>query len=104
MAELTVIIVSWNVVDLLRECLRSVLDELRRAGMVPIDPACASEAEGEGGRGAAIVVVDNASGDGSADMVRREFPAARLLANRENRGFGAANNQGLAASRGAALL
>lgn len=43
-----------------------------------------------------VVVVDNASGDGSAELVRRRFPEVRLLANRANRGFAGAANQGLA--------
>lgn len=43
-----------------------------------------------------VVVVDNASADGSADLVRRDFPDVRLLANRTNRGFAGAANQGLA--------
>jgi len=89
MADLTVIVVSWNVRDLLRRCLASL----------SASPSAASpriEIE--------IIVVDNASADGSADMVRAEFPQVRLIANDENRGFTAANNQGLAASQGRHLL
>ncbi len=51
-----------------------------------------------------VIVVDNASPDGSAEMVRAEFPTVHLIANRENRGFTAANNQGLAVARGRHLL
>ena len=78
MPDLTVsvIIVSWNVCDLLRGCLASL-------------PA-----------GVEVIVVDNASRDGSAAMVAAEFPQARLIANAENRGFTAGNNQGLAAAHG----
>ena len=89
MADLTVIVVSWNVRELLRRCLASL----------SASPSAASpriEIE--------IIVVDNASADGSADMVRAEFPQVRLIANDENRGFTAANNQGLAASQGRHLL
>ena len=46
------------------------------------------------------IVVDNGSCDGSAEMVEREFPSARLIRNRQNRGFCAGNNQGIAAARG----
>ncbi len=42
-----------------------------------------------------MIVVDNASSDGSADMVAKDFPWVNLIRNSENRGFGAANNQGL---------
>ena len=89
MADLTVIIVSWNVRDLLRRCLASL-----STSPLPAGPRLEIE----------IIVVDNASTDGSADMVRAEFPQVRLIANDENRGFTAANNQGLAASRGRYLL
>ena len=47
-----------------------------------------------------IIVVDNASADGSAAMVAAEFPAVRLIANTENVGFTRGNNQGLAVARG----
>ena len=89
MADLTIIIVSWNVRDLLRRCLASLSAPQPLAG-----PRLEIE----------IIVVDNASADGSADMVRAEFPQVRLIANDENRGFTAANNQGLTASQGRYLL
>jgi GT2 family glycosyltransferase len=101
--DLSVIVVSWNVRDLLRRCLRSLEGapgfELVQAGD-GLDP---HEVEVPGRR-LEIVVVDNGSGDGSPEMVRAEFPAVRLVANGENRGFTAANNQGLALSRGRRLL
>lgn len=51
-----------------------------------------------------VVVVDNCSSDGSVELVRRRFPQVRLLENRRNLGFGAANNQAAAHARGDALL
>ncbi|MGC9333114.1 MAG: glycosyltransferase family 2 protein [Anaerolineae bacterium] len=93
MADLTAIVVSWNVSDLLRRCLHSLLD-----------PAKATPAGQGSGLQLEIIVVDNASTDGSPEMVRSEFPQVRLIANHGNRGFTAANNQGLAASRGRFLL
>lgn len=73
--DLGIVIVSYNVRDLLRACLRSVFTSL------------------EGSRlEAAVWVVDNASADGSPEMVRREFPQVRLLALDENVGFAAGNN------------
>ncbi len=83
MADLTLVIVSWNVCELLRRCLQSIL---------------ATEGDVE------IVVVDNASTDGSPEMVQEAFPQVRLIANEENRGFTAANNQGLALAQGRALM
>jgi len=85
MADLGVVVVSWNVGDLLRRCLASIL-----AGAGPLDLD--------------VIVVDNASSDGSAAMVRAEFPQVRLVANDQNLGFTAANNQGLALARGRHLL
>ena len=69
----TTIIVNWNTRDLLRACLQSL----------PRDSATG------------ILVIDNASSDGSADMMRRHFPQLRLLANEENIGFARACNIGI---------
>ena len=80
----SVIIVNWNTRDLLRGCLASVLAETSAAHE--------------------IIVVDNASSDGSAAMVAEEFPGVRLIANTENRGFAAANNQGLSVANGQNVL
>lgn len=75
MLDLGIVIVSWNTRDLLRDCLRSV-----------------ERSEGVTCR---VIVVDNASADGSAEMVRAEFPQVELIENPDNRGYPAANNQGL---------
>lgn len=74
--DLSVVIVSWNVVDLLRICLRSIYAHTRDISLE-------------------VFVVDNASADASAAMVAGEFPQVRLIANKTNRGFAAANNQAL---------
>jgi GT2 family glycosyltransferase len=79
--DLSVCIVSWNTRADLRAALASVF---AYAGEVALE----------------VIVVDNASADGSAEMVRREFPAAQLIANRWNRGFAAGNNQALRRARG----
>ena len=73
--DLGVVIVSYNTVALLRRCLQTVL---------------ASE-----GLQFRVCVVDNASWDGSAAMAAAEFPSVQVIANAENIGYPAANNQGL---------
>lgn len=73
---LSVVIVSWNTKDLLRQCLSSLFAELNQVELLTT-----------------VFVVDNASIDGSAEMIRTEFPSVTLLANKENKGFGVANNQ-----------
>jgi hypothetical protein len=78
--DLAVVIVSWNVRGLLEACLTSVYESLERSNL-------AGEAW----------VVDNASTDGSAEMVRECFPQVRLMANETNVGFAAANDQALRA-------
>lgn len=87
MTDLSIVVVSWNSSPYLRGCLSSI-------------PSGAGKLSYE------VFVVDNASRDGSADLVRAEFPSSRLIANASNRGFAAANNQGLrlAAGRYAILL
>jgi GT2 family glycosyltransferase len=79
--DLSVIIVSFNVKDLLRQCLLSL--EIAASKI-----ACE------------IFVVDNNSKDLSADMVRSEFPGINLIANNVNLGFSAANNQAIRKSAG----
>jgi GT2 family glycosyltransferase len=78
--DLVVITVSYNTRDLLADCLESLLAGLQRSGL-----------EGQ------VWVVDNASEDGSAAMVRGRFPAVRLAALDENVGFAAGNNVALEA-------
>jgi N-acetylglucosaminyl-diphospho-decaprenol L-rhamnosyltransferase len=74
--DLGIVIVNYNTRELLRACLRSVYAS-------------------QGDLTLAACVVDNASRDGSADMVAESFPQADLLANAENVGYARANNQGL---------
>lgn len=82
---LSVIIVSWNVRDLLRDCLRSLLAD-------------------QGDLAMEIIVVDGASVDGSAAMVVAEFPDVHLIASAENLGFPKGNNVGMAVANGRFLL
>jgi len=78
MLDLGIVITSYNTRDLLRTCLRSVYAS-------------------QGDFTFEVCVVDNASPDGSAEMVAAEFPQARLIANAGNVGYPSANNQGLEA-------
>ena len=116
MLELSVIVVSWNVRDLLRACLRSVDAELATLAAVEqgsVPPSAAADGRSERASAAQpdrarlemqssteIIVVDNASVDGTTDMLRTDFPHVRVLANRHNAGFGAANNQALRVASG----
>ena len=56
---------------------------------------CLSSAQNQSGVTTAIIVIDNRSDDDTSDIVRTEFPEARLTINKENKGFGQANNQGI---------
>lgn len=97
--DFSVIVVSWNTRDLLRQCLQSIVDE---PGIQIVPPG---ESKAHGSRlTAEIIVVDNASDDGSPAVVRDEFPQARLIVNGGNAGFAAANNQAIAQARGRILL
>jgi GT2 family glycosyltransferase len=79
--ELSIVIVSYNGRDYLRRCLRSLLEHTR-------------------GLEYEVVVVDNASQDGSADMVEAEFPSVRLLRRPSNAGLSKALNEGIRLSSG----
>jgi hypothetical protein len=82
---LSVIIVSWNTRDQLCDCLDSIF-----CGRPDFELD--------------VIVVDNASDDGSREMVRREFPRVRLIENKENAGFAAACNRGADSAAGRFLL
>jgi len=83
--RLSVVIVNWNAGPALEACLRSIIEH---------PPSVLFE----------VIVVDNASTDGSAEEVARAHPSTRLIANRANRGLAAANNQGIVAARAEAIL
>lgn len=83
--DVSIIIVSWNTRELLRACLASIETA---AGAVTRE----------------VIVVDNASRDGSTEMVESEFSNVRLVRNADNFGFAAANNQGMELARGRYVL
>ena len=83
--DLSVIIVNFNAGDYLRNCLNSVFTATQK-----IDNE--------------VFVVDNNSSDGSAEMVRYEYPCVKLILNKINSGFSAANNQAINQSTGQFVL
>ena len=83
-ATLSIAIVNWNTRDLLLQALESIF----------ASPGTSTE----------VIVVDNASADGSAEAVRSRFPQVTLIANTENVGYARGNNQAIGASRGAYIL
>jgi GT2 family glycosyltransferase len=83
--DVSVCIANWNCRDLLRACLQSLRDQA---------PGVVVE----------VIVIDNASADGAADMVEREFPEVILQRNPTNLGFARANNQAAELARGRYLF
>jgi GT2 family glycosyltransferase len=83
--DLTVIIINWNSCNFLRECLESIERN---------PPEFSFE----------VIVIDNASFDGSAEMVRREFPGVRYIQSAENLGFSRGNNAAAVTSTGCMFL
>lgn len=83
--DLSIIIISFNTKTLLRECLQAVYRTVRNISFE-------------------VIVVDNASGDGSIDMVRNEFADVQVIVNEKNLGFAKANNQALTISKGEFVL
>jgi len=80
--DLSIIIVNYNTKQLLDDCLQSLAAAERPSG------------------GMEIIVVDNASSDGSQAMVAEQYPDVQLIASEANLGFAAANNRGTAVARG----
>lgn len=83
--DVSIIIVNWNTKNILRDCLRSVYEQ---AGDVDYE----------------VIVVDNASTDGSLDMIKSDFERVVLLENAQNKGFATANNQGMEIAKGRYVL
>jgi N-acetylglucosaminyl-diphospho-decaprenol L-rhamnosyltransferase len=92
--DLSIIIVSWNVRELLRGCLASLTVDDGRWTIETPSPIVYRLSAIE------IIVIDNASSDGSAAMVAAEFPQVRLIANADNLGFTGGNNQGIVVAQG----
>ncbi len=87
--DISIIILSWNVRDLLRACLTSLVR---------------SDDTAQRRHAMEVIVVDAASSDGSAEMVRAEFPQVKLIASDENLGYSRGNNAGLRAAAGRYIL
>ncbi len=83
--DLSIVIVNWNTQDLLRDCLQSVLAHI---GDLKVE----------------VLVVDNASSDGSCGMVEAEFPEVELLKSKANLGFAGGNNMALRRAIGRYVL
>ncbi|MBN1220211.1 MAG: glycosyltransferase family 2 protein [Anaerolineae bacterium] len=86
--DLSIVIVNWNVKNLLRHCLQSLFDASRSNSELTTE----------------IIVVDNASTDGSSQMLRDEFPQVQLIASDENLGYAWGNNTATAAATGRYLF
>ena len=74
--DVSIVIVNWNTRRLLLDCLASIYETIKDLRFE-------------------VFVVDNGSTDGSVAAVRQAYPHVKLIENAENRGFAAANNQGL---------
>ncbi|MFZ1395994.1 MAG: glycosyltransferase family 2 protein [Candidatus Promineifilaceae bacterium] len=83
---LSIVIVNYNTRQLLDDCLASIFAAQAPAG------------------GLEVIVVDNASRDGSTAMVREKYPSVQLIASEVNRGFSAANNMGVRVANGRTIL
>ncbi len=85
MVDVSVIIVAWNVRQFLHDCLKSVYEKTRDIDFE-------------------VIYVDNASEDGSVEMVQEHFAEARIIENDKNQGFIKANNQGIEVAQGRYVL
>jgi len=85
MVDVSIIIAAWNVKDLLYNCLQSVYRQTK-------------------GISFEVIYVDNASEDGSVEIVAREFPQVKIIENDDNKGFIEANNQGIEIANGRYVL
>ena len=93
MIDLSIIIVNWNVADLLAKCIKSI-----EASNIVLNTQEAGKYSVE------VIVVDSASKDHSVAMLRQDFPKVRLLVQKENVGFTQGNNIGLEVAKGRYIL
>lgn len=102
--DLSIVIISFNTKELTRDCLNS----LKNADISTLDTPGVVRAAVGGETGtrysAEVWVVDNASGDGSALMIEKEFPWVNLIKSRENLGFSKANNLAIPHCQGRYIL
>jgi len=83
--DVSVLIVNWNTRDVVYDCLASIYEQTH-------------------GICFEVILVDNASSDGSVDMIKQEYPCVTLIENKENQGFASANNQAMEIARGRYVL
>jgi len=98
---LSVVIVNWNTRDLLEQCLQSIREDCGPLLAAPTQDAARRPARQPS---IEVFVVDNASEDGSVQMVKERFPWVRLIENAENLGFASANNQAIGLVNGRYIL
>ena len=85
MIDLSIIIVNYNTCEIVNNCISTIIQETKRILFE-------------------IIVVDNASRDDSVNQIKKRFPSVRLIENKFNRGFAAANNQGISFAKGRYVL
>src|SRR3712207_446146 len=83
--KLSVVIICWNDLKVINDCLRSIYDETRS---IPFE----------------VIVSDNGSTDGSIEYIREQFPAVQVVENGANVGFARGNNAGIARAEGEYVL
>jgi N-acetylglucosaminyl-diphospho-decaprenol L-rhamnosyltransferase len=83
--KLSIVIICWNDLKVLPNCLKSIFEETRALDFE-------------------VIVADNGSTDGSVDFIRANFPAVRIVENGENLGFAKGNNRGIAVAKGEYVL
>lgn len=83
--DVSIVVVAWNVREILCNCLKSVYNETKGVNFE-------------------VIYVDNASKDGSVEMVTKEFPEVKIIQNEKNEGFIRANNQGIEIAEGRYVL
>jgi len=95
----SIIIVNWNGKHLLKQCLSSVFAQSM------IESPSGDSSRAKRSKDFEVILVDNASADGSADFVKKAYPKVKIIQNRSNRGFAEGNNIGIrAASKGSKYI